>query len=140
MKVSIFKKNGIKRKWHLLDAKERILGRLASEIVLLLIGKHKENYVPYRDEGDYVVVINAKDIKVTKDKKEQKKYYHYSGYPGGLKFIEFKKIIENEPEQVILRAVKGMLPDNRLKKGRLKRLKIYKTAEHPHEAQIKLDS
>jgi len=106
----------IKKEWHLIDASSKILGRLAPEVVKLLQGKHKRNYVPYLDMGDYVVVINAKKLVVSGKKANQKIYTRYSGYPGGLKEISFNKLLEEKPEEILKRAVSGMLPKNKLRK------------------------
>lgn len=122
----------IKRNWHLVDARDAILGRMASNISSLLIGKHKVNYAPQMDMGDYVVVINAKKIKVTGRKENQKVYYHHSGYPGGFKEIAFSKLKKEQPEKIIELAVKRMLPTNRLKDKRMRRLKVFADVEHPY--------
>jgi len=106
----------IKRDWHLIDASSKILGRLAPEIVKVLQGKHKRNYVPYLDMGDYVVVINAKKVIVSGKKADQKIYTRYSGYPGGLKEISFNKLLEEKPEEIVKRAVSGMLPKKQTEK------------------------
>lgn len=120
----------IKRKWHLIDAKGKVLGRLATEIARLLVGKNKVDYTPHIDMGDYVVVINAKQVVLTGNKGEEKVYFRHSGYPGGLRQIKFSKLIQEAPEKVIQHAVSGMLPDNRLKAKRLKRLKIFPNERH----------
>jgi len=127
----------IKREWHLINASSRVVGRLAPEIAKLLQGKHKENYVSYLDMGDYVVVINAKKIRVKGKKAEQKIYTQYSGYPGGLKKITFKKILEEKPEKIIRHAVSGMLPKNKLRKKRLNRLYIFANENHPFVDKFK---
>lgn len=126
------KKNQINRQWHLVDVKNKILGRIAGKIANLLQGKEKVDYVPYLDVGDYVVVINASKIKLTGKKAEEKVYTHYSGYPGGLKRIPFKKMLKNKPEEIIKRAVSGMLPKNKLRKKRLTRLFIFAEEKHPY--------
>src|SRR4030042_2619790 len=113
----------VKRDWHLMDAKGQILGRLASQIAVYLMGKHKSVYSNHMDMGDYVVVINAKDIKLTGKKTQQKLYRSHSGYPGGFKEVKFEKLINENPNRVIQKAVSGMLPDNRLKSKRILRLK-----------------
>jgi len=123
------------RKWYLVDAKGKILGRLAVKIAQILSGKNKPIYTPHLDTGDFVVVVNAKQVKVTGKKEEEKIYYHHSGYPGGLKERTFKELIEKKPEEVIIRAVKGMLPKNKLGRKMLKKLKVYAGPEHPHQAQ-----
>lgn len=127
------KKSEIKREWHLVDAKDQVFGRLASEISPLLIGKSKSYYVRNLDCGDYVVVINAKYIKITGRKLKQKQYGSYSGYPGGLKLTSLKQMMEKSPEEVIRRAILGMLPDNKLKSLRLKRLFIFPESDHQYQ-------
>jgi large subunit ribosomal protein L13 len=114
----------MERKTHTIDATNKILGRLATRIVTLLRGKHKPNFLPYKDEGDFVVVKNADKIKLTGKKLEQKKYYHHTGYLGGLKETPVKKIFEKNPGEVLKRAVFGMFPKNKLRKKQIKRLKI----------------
>lgn len=126
------KSKDIKRQWHLIDVKGKILGRVATEIATLLLGKNKPNYAPHLDSGDYVVVINAKGVKLTGRKGKQKVYRSHSGYPGGFKEIKFAKLLSEQPEKIITHAVSGMLPDNRLKKGRLKRLKVFADDKHPY--------
>ena len=111
------------------------IGSLSSEIAKILRGKHKPIYTPHVDTGDFVIVINAKDIKVTGNKLEQKLYRHHTGYPGGLKEIKLKDLLEKKPEKVIYEAVRGMLPKNRLGRKMIKKLRVYSGAEHNHEAQ-----
>lgn len=123
----------IERKWHLIDARNKVLGRLATQIAVLISGKHKPIYTPNIDTGDYVVVINAENVKITGKKLEEKRYWHHTGYPGGIKSKTLKNLIEQNPAEVIIRAVKGMLPRNRLRKERLKRLKVFTGAEHPYK-------
>lgn len=127
----------IKRNWHLVDAKEKVLGRLASEIAILLIGKNKADYSAHLDSGDYVVVINSEKIELTGKKRLQKVYRSHSGYPGGFKEISFAKMLDEHPERIIVNAVKGMLPDNRLKKERILRLKVVIGEKNPYESKIK---
>jgi len=127
----------IKREWHLVDAADKVLGRLTPQIAKLLQGKHKRSYVPSLDMGDYVVVINAKKIKVTGKKQEQKIYTRYSGYPGGLKKIPFEKLKENRPEEIIKHAVSGMLPKNKLRKKRIARLYVFPDENHPFSDKFK---
>ena len=126
----------IKREWWLIDAADETLGRVASQVAKLLMGKHKPIYAPHIDAGDYVVVINAAKVKVTGKKAEQKIYYRHSGYPGGLKSPTFKEIFGNHPTRVIEHAVRGMLPKNRLGRAMFKKLKVYPGSEHPHQAQV----
>ncbi len=131
------KQNNIQRSWHLFNISGKILGRVASGIAIALRGKAKPYYVHNLDCGDYVVVINAKDIKVTGGKEEKKIYTRFSGYPGGLRKEQYKEVIANHPERVIRTAVSGMLPGNKLKSRLLKRLYIYKDSEHPYKDKFK---
>lgn len=131
------KASDIERKWLVMDASGKTLGRLASEIASLLKGKHKPIYSPHLDVGDYVIVVNAAEIKVTGNKLTQKIYYRHSGYPGGLKSITLGRMMETHPTRVIEYAVKGMLPHNRLGAAMFKKLKVYPGAEHPHQGQVK---
>jgi large subunit ribosomal protein L13 len=123
------------RDWWLIDADGVVLGRLASEVAQLLRGKHKPLYVPHLDVGDHVVIVNASKVVLTGDKLNQKLSHRHSGYPGGLKSVPFSKLMLNEPERVVERAVRGMLPANKLGRAMLKKLKVYPGAEHPHSAQ-----
>lgn len=132
MKTYQPKKKEVKRGWHLIDAKGKVLGRAASEIAIKLMGKDKVNYSSHMDSGDYVVVINAKSIKVTGKKEIQKVYRSHSGYPGGFKEVKYSKILNENPTKIIQLAVKGMLPDNRLKDKRMARLKIFPGNLHPY--------
>jgi len=122
--------------WHLIDADGKTLGRMSSEIAVLLQGKHKPLYVPYLNTGDYVIVVYADKVKVTGKKLEQKMYYRHSGYPGGLKEQSLSRLLEKTPERVIVYAVKGMLPKNAMGRRMLSRLKVYAGNTHPHDAQI----
>ena len=135
MKTQSFKQSDIEQSWILVDAKDKTLGRLASALASRLRGKHRPEFTPNADLGDYIVVINANKINVTGDKLNQKKYFKHSGYPGGIKSKSLDKVIKNSPEDAIRMAVKGMLPKNKLGKKMLTKLKIYKDAEHPHQAQ-----
>ena len=130
------KTTGVDPEWKLVDAKDQILGRLATAIATELMGKNKPNYVPNMMTGNGVVVINARDIKLTGAKAEQKDYRRHSGRLGKLKIIPYKKVIEDTPERVIQHAVKGMLPKNKLGSRMLKRLRVYAGADYPHQAQI----
>ena len=130
-----FKQSDIKESWILVDAEDKTLGRLASSLASRLRGKHRPEFTPNADLGDYIVVVNAGKISVTGDKLNQKKYYKHSGYPGGIKPKSLKEVIKNSAEDAIMMAVKGMLPKNKLGKKMLTKLKIYKDAEHPHQAQ-----
>jgi len=133
MKTIQVKQKDIKHDWHLFDADGKVLGRLASEIARLLMGKNKTDYSPNMDMGDYVVVINAKKVEVTGKKMSQKVYRSHSGYPGGLKEVKFEKMITEMPQRVIENAVKGMLPKNRLLSERMKRLKVFAEKDHSYE-------
>lgn len=135
MRTYSFSTGEVERKWWLIDAKGKTLGRLASQIAKILRGKHKPEFTPHSDVGDFVVVINAAEVKLTGKKLLQKKYYKYSGYPGGLKEFTAKQMLERHPEYLLFHAVKGMMPKNRLARKQLKKLKIYPGPEHPHQAQ-----
>lgn len=126
----------VERKWHLIDAAEApTLGRLSAKIATLLSGKNKATFTPHTDGGDFVVVINAEKVKVTGNKEEDKMYYRHSGFPGGLKEASLKELREKNPAMIIEKAVYGMLPTNKLRDDRMKRLKVYAGAEHNHAAQ-----
>ena len=137
MRTYSTKVSDIERKWHVIDASGKTLGRLATEAAVLLKGKHKPMYSPHLDVGDYVVVVNADKIEVTGKKLTQKIYYRHSNYPGGLKSVSLEKMLETHPTRAIEHAVKGMLPHNRLGAAMFKKLKVYAGAEHPHKAQVK---
>lgn len=122
-------------KWYLVDADGKILGRMAAQIAHRLRGKHKPEFAPHMDNGDFIVVVNCEKIKVTGNKLEQKMYYSHSGYVGGLKEVTLSDQLERKPDEVLRHAVRGMLPKNRLGRAMLKKLKIYAGAEHPHAAQ-----
>jgi len=126
-----------KRNWHFVDAKGAVLGRMTSGIVKFLMGKHKINYAPHMDMGDYVVVVNAKDVKITGRKRKQKVYPRHSGYVGGFKEVKFEQLITEQPKKVIQHAVNGMLPKNRLHKKRMTRLKVFAGAKHEFEDKFK---
>jgi len=129
------KQGEIKKSWYLFDAGDYILGRLASRAAQILRGKNKPYFTPHMDTGDFVVVINAEKIKVTGKKEKEKKYYRHSGYPGGLKTVNLATLRKRHPERIIEKAVKGMLPHNKLGRKLLKNLKVYKGSKHPHQAQ-----
>ncbi len=135
MKTYAVKANEIERHWWVVDASDQTLGRLATRIATLLEGKHKPIYSPHLDTGDHVVVINAAKVKVTGNKLTQKQYYRHSNFPGGLKEESLQALMARKPEIVIERAVKGMLPQNRLGRAMVKKLKVYPGADHPHQAQ-----
>jgi len=136
MKTYSPKAKDIEREWWVIDATDKTLGKIATQVANLLMGKHKPIYAPHIDTGDYVVVINAGKVKVTGKKAEQKIYYRHSGYPGGLKSQSFEELFSKDPVRVMELAVRGMLPHNRLGKAMFKKLKIYTGNQHPHQAQI----
>jgi large subunit ribosomal protein L13 len=136
LKTYSTKASDIKREWHLIDAEGKVLGRLATQIANLLMGKHKPIFCRHLDTGDYVVVINADKVRVTGNKPKQKLYYRHSGYPGGLKSISLERMMETHPTRAIEHAVKGMLPHNKLGAQMLKKLKVYAGDAHPHRGQI----
>jgi len=135
MRTFVPKKDEIEKKWWLVNAEGKILGRLATEVATLLRGKKKAQFTNFLDCGDFVVVINAEKVVVSGRKMEQKKYYSHSGYPGGLKEKTLKELLEKEPEEVIRRAVWGMIPKNKLGRAIYNKLKVYQGSDHPHEAQ-----
>lgn len=135
MKTYFANKENAENNWYVVDASEKVLGRLSTQIAMRLRGKHKPEYTPHADTGDYIIVINAAQIKVTGDKAKNKIYYDHSGYPGGLKETPYEKLQEKDPTRIIERAVKGMLPRNPLGRAMLSKLKVYAGAEHPHTAQ-----
>ncbi|HEY40419.1 MAG TPA: 50S ribosomal protein L13 [Dehalococcoidia bacterium] len=130
------KASDIEREWHVIDASDEVLGRMATRIAGLLMGKHKPMFCRHLDVGDFVVVINAEKVRVTGNKAKQKMYYRHSGYPGGLKSVSLEKMMQTHPNRVIEHAVKGMLPRNKLSAGMMKRLKVYSGDSHPHVAQV----
>jgi large subunit ribosomal protein L13 len=134
-KTYIPKQSEISNEWVLVDANEKYLGRLATQIASILLGKNKPNFTPGVETGDYVIVINAENIKVTGDKLEDKVYYHHSGYPSGIKSINLKQQLARHPERVIRSAVWGMLPHNKYGRALIKKMKVYVGAEHPHAPQ-----
>ncbi|HHW68459.1 MAG: large subunit ribosomal protein [Epulopiscium sp.] len=125
----------IERKWYVVDAKDMTLGRLASEVAKILRGKHKPIYTPHVDTGDHVIIINAKDVKLTGKKLDQKYFRYHTGHPGGLREIKYRDLMATKPEKVVYQAVKGMLPKNSLGRQMIKKLRVYRDAEHKHEAQ-----
>jgi large subunit ribosomal protein L13 len=135
MKTYLTPVNEIDRKWFIVDAQRQILGRLASEIATRLRGKHKPNYSTFQDTGDFVIVVNAEKVRLTGKKLEDKKYYNHSGYIGGIRERSAKDILEKSPEELLYKAVKGMLPNTSLGRAQLKKLKVYAGTKHPHEAQ-----
>lgn len=135
MKTFMAKKEELERKWYVVDAEGKVLGRLASQIATLLRGKHKPEFTPHVDCGDHVIVINAEKVRLTGKKAATKTYYRHTGYPGGLRAVGFQDLIRRRPQVVIERAVWGMLPHNRLGRRMLKKLRVYAGESHPHQAQ-----
>jgi large subunit ribosomal protein L13 len=135
METKSYKSENVEKNWHLVDAQDKVLGRLAVKIATILSGKNKAQYSPNADLGDFVVVVNAEKVKVTGNKFSQKNYYHHTGYPGGLKTKSFEKMQEDSPEKIIEKAVKGMLPKNKLANQIIKKLKVYSGSAHPHTGQ-----
>lgn len=135
MKSYMAKPNEIDRKWYLIDAEGKVLGRLASEVASILRGKNKPIYTPHVDTGDFVIIINADKVKLTGKKLDQKEYRYHTGYPGGLKSVPYRRMMSKNPEKAIQLAVKGMLPKNSLGRQMFKKLKVYSGPEHNHEAQ-----
>ena len=140
MKTYSAKAADIERKWHIIDAADKTLGRMSTQIARLLMGKHKPSFTPSQDTGDYVVVINAAKVRFTGNKAQQKLYYRHSGYPGGLKSVNLEKMMQTDPSRVIKHAVNGMLPHTRLGAMMRKRLRVLNGDEHPHAAQLKANS
>jgi large subunit ribosomal protein L13 len=135
MKTVVPKLKDVRRRWWIIDARGQVLGRVATRAAILLMGKHKPDYVPYMDVGDYVIVVNAREVVLTGRKEEKKVYYRHSGYPGGLKSVTAAQLRATHPERLIEWAVSGMLPKNRLRKVYLRKLKVYPDDRHPHQAQ-----
>jgi large subunit ribosomal protein L13 len=136
MKTYSTKSSDLTPQWHVIDASGKTLGRLASVVATLLMGKHKPIYTPNLNTGDFVIVVNAAKVRVTGNKAQQKVYYRHSGYPGGLKSVTLERMMQTHPTRVIEYAVKGMLPHNRLGRDMLRRLKVYAGDTHPHQAQV----
>jgi len=137
VKTYSVKASEIRHDWHVIDASDKVLGHLATEVARLLMGKHKPMFSRHLDTGDFVVVVNADKVRVSGNKAQQKLYYRHSGYPGGLKSVSLEEVLKTRPDWVIEHAVKGMLPKNRLGKSMLKKLKVYTGDSHPHLAQTK---
>ncbi|MBM9433742.1 50S ribosomal protein L13 [Flaviflexus equikiangi] len=129
------KPGDVESKWFVIDATDVVLGRLASQVAILLRGKHKPNFAPNADLGDHVIIINAEKVRLTGNKRQQKFAYHHSGYPGGMRAVSYEELLTKFPERAVEKAVKGMLPHNRLAAQQIKKLKVYAGAEHPHQAQ-----
>jgi large subunit ribosomal protein L13 len=132
---SLSSKN-VEERWHVVDAADRPLGRVATEVAHLLRGKYRPTYTPHMDNGDFVIVLNAEKVQVSGNKSQQKIYIRHTGYPGGLRETPFTRMLEQHPERIMRSAVKGMLPHNRLNRKLLRHLKIYAGPDHPHEAQV----
>lgn len=135
MKSYTAKPSDIERKWYVVDAEGKTLGRLATEVATVLRGKHKPTFTPHMDCGDYVIVVNAEKVDVTGKKRKEKVYKRHTGYPGGLREITFEKLLEKKPEEIVRHAVKGMMPKGRLGRQMYKKLKVYTGPEHNHQAQ-----
>lgn len=135
MKSYMAKPNEVERKWYIIDAEGKVLGRLATEVASILRGKNKPIYTPHVDTGDHVIIINAEKIKLTGNKLNQKNYTYHTGHPGGLKEVPYRELIQKNPEKIIELAVKGMLPKNSLGRSMYRKLKVYKGTEHNHQAQ-----
>lgn len=136
MKTTMAKAHEVERKWYVIDAEDKVLGRLASEVASILRGKNKPTFTPHVDTGDYVIVINADKVKLTGNKWNQKHYVYHTGYPGGQRHVPYNEIRQKHPERIIEYAVKGMLPKNSLGRSMYRKLKVYAGSEHPHEAQM----
>jgi large subunit ribosomal protein L13 len=135
MSTPVAKKADLQKNWYVVDLEDKVLGRAATEIARVLRGKHKAIYTPSVDTGDFVIVLNAEKVRLTGNKLSQKMYYRHSGYPGGLTTIPAGKMLEKTPEELIRKAVKGMLPKNKLGRQMFRKLKVYRGADHPHQAQ-----
>lgn len=135
MKTISAKPHEVERSWCVVDASGQNVGRLASRLAHILRGKHKPEYTPHVDVGDYIIVLNANKVAISGNKAKDKQYYRHSGYPGGIKQISFDKLLEQDSRKIIMNAVKGMLPKTRLGRSMIKKLKVYVGVEHPHEAQ-----
>jgi len=135
MKTYLAPVHEIERKWYVVDAEDKILGRLATEIALRLRGKHKPTFSPFIDNGDFIIVTNAEKVQLTGNKWDDKKYYHHTGYIGGIKETAAKELLVKHPTDLVFKAVKGMLPKNKLGRAQLKKLKVYAGSDHPHKAQ-----
>jgi large subunit ribosomal protein L13 len=129
------KSGDVQRRWHVIDASDVVLGRLATQAAVLLRGKHKPIYAPHVDTGDFVVIVNASKVALTGNKREQKLAYRHSGYPGGLRAVRYTELLANNPTRAVEKAIKGMLPHNTLGRQMLSKLKVYAGPEHPHQAQ-----
>ncbi|PLX75787.1 MAG: 50S ribosomal protein L13 [Desulfuromonas sp.] len=135
MSTQVAKAKEVNRSWYVVDLNDKVLGRAATEIARVLRGKHKPIYSPSVDTGDFVIVLNADKVKLTGNKLADKTYYHHTGYPGGIRSITAEKLLDKKPEELIIKAVRGMLPKNTLGRQMIKKLKVYSGGEHPHSAQ-----
>jgi large subunit ribosomal protein L13 len=135
MKTAIPSLEGIERQWHLIDAEDAVLGRIASKAAKILMGKHKPTYTPFLDTGDHVIVVNAAKVRLTGNKEEQKLYRRHSGYPGGLTETQARKVRQTRPTRMVEEAVQGMLPKSKLGKQMYRKLQVYAGPQHPHQAQ-----
>ena len=135
MKTYMAKGETVERNWYVVDAEDMVLGRLSSQVAAILRGKHKPTYTPHVDTGDHVIIVNAAKVRLTGRKLDQKKYYHHTGYPGGLKETTLRELRAKKPEEIIRHAVKGMMPKGKLGRQMFKKLKVYAGPEHPHTAQ-----
>ena len=135
MKTFVPKASEVKSSWYIIDAEDQVLGRLATRVAVLLMGKHKPDYTPFLKTGDHVIVVNAEKVRLTGRKEDQKMYYSHSGYPGGIKAISARHLRKKFPERLVEKAVAGMLPKNKVGNQLTSRLKVYKGPDHPHEAQ-----
>ena len=135
MSTKVAKESEVNRSWFVVDMDDKVLGRVATEIARILRGKHKPIYSPSVDTGDFVIVVNAEKLKLTGNKLADKHYYHHTGYPGGIRSITAEKLLEKKPEEIIKKAVKGMLPKTKLGRQLIKKLKVHSGGEHPHSAQ-----
>ena len=135
MKTYLAPVNEIEKKWYVVDAKDKILGRLATEIASRLRGKHKPTFSPFIDNGDFIIVTNADKVQLTGKKWDDKKYYRHTGYMGGIKETTARELLEKHPTDLVTKAVKGMLPKNKIGRAQLKKLKVYAGTDHPHKAQ-----
>jgi large subunit ribosomal protein L13 len=139
MGTHVVKESELRHNWYTIDAAGKILGRVASDVAYILHGKHKPNFTPSMDNGDYVIVLNAEKIAVTGDRLSSKMYYRHSGYPGGLRATTMDRMLQTHPERVIEQAVRGMLPKNKLGEAMLKKIRVYAGSDHPHEGQQPVD-
>ncbi|MDN5293943.1 MAG: large subunit ribosomal protein [Eubacteriales bacterium] len=135
MKTYMAKPGEVERKWYVVDATDKTLGRLASQVAAILRGKHKPQYTPHVDTGDFVIIVNAEKVRLTGKKLDKKIYYHHSRYPGGLKQMTYRTLLKEKPELAVRKAVEGMLPHNRLGRKMARKLKVYRGPDHPHAAQ-----